>query len=276
MWIKKASRPIRRLFFVFKALSLGTLKYMFSPNLWEKVSLTETIRLFEMNWYHDFSLLGVKTNQFDDPSYRLSQLQKEKIILRWIDDYVKNQNRKNSMRGVEFFCADAYYSFHALKAGVGKMIAIDLAEESGEKRFGILDQAKIISKILGISEKRLDIRKFDVMRFEENCDFAFVIGGLYHIEDPLKLLSYLKSSISQYIFIQTIVSFENESPDYFESPAPGWNWGSRFSATWLINNIEILGFEIIESNLETAEYNFAQRDRGSLFLVCQPISSGRE
>jgi hypothetical protein len=276
VWIKKALRPISRLSFVSQALSLGTLKYMFSPQLRKKVSLKETLRLFQRNWYHDFNLLGIKTQQFDDPSYKLSQLQKEKIIIGWIDTYIKNQDHKNSMRGVEFFCADAYYSFHALNAGVGKMVAIDLAGESGEKRFGILNQAKIISKILGISERTLEIRKFDVMEFEEKCDFAFVLGGLYHIEDPLKLLSNLRSSVVQYIFIQTIVSLENESPDYFESPAPGWDWGSRFSASWLINNIEKLGFKIIESNLETAEYNFAQRDRGSLFLVCQPMSLEKE
>ena len=258
---------------MFHALSLGTLKYLFSPQLRKKVSLTETVRLFQRNWYHDFSLLGIKTQQFDDPSYRLSQLQKEKIVIGWINKYIKNQDHKNSMRGVEFFCADAYYSFHALSAGADKMVAIDLAEESGEKRFGILDQAKIIRKILSIDDGTLEIRKFDVTKFEEKCDFVFVLGGLYHIEDPLKLLSNLRSLVVHYVFIQTIVSLENEDPDYFESPAPGWNWGCRFSASWLINSIENLGFKIIESNLETAEYNFALRDRGNLFLVCQPMFS---
>jgi hypothetical protein len=208
--------------------------------------------------------------QFDDPSYRLSQLQKEKIILGWIEKYIKNRGDKCLMKGVEFFCADAYYSFHAINAGVGKMTAIDLADESGEKRVGILEQAKIIGKILDIGNDKLVITKSDVLLFNDQCDFAFVFGGLYHIEDPIKLLSNLRSSVSQLVFIQTIVSLENESQDYFESPAPGWDWGSRFSASWLIRKIELLGFRIIESNLETAEYNHAQRDRGSLFLVCAP------
>jgi hypothetical protein len=77
----------------------------------------------------------------------------------------------------------------------------------------------------------------------------------------------------QLIFIQTILSLENENVDYFESPTPGWNWGSRFSASWLIRNLELLDYRIVESKLEIANYNFALRDRGSLFLVCQPVSS---
>ena len=253
-----------------QAFLFGLMNYLFHTEWRRKVTLYEVTCLFKRNWYHDFELLGVRTIQFDDPSYRLSQLQKEKIILGWIDKYIKNRDDKSSMKGVELFCADAYYSFHAINAGVGKMTAIDLADESGEKRVGILEQAKIIGKILDIGKDRLDIKKSDVLLFDEQCHFAFVFGGLYHIEDPIKLLSNLRSSVSQLVFIQTIVSLENESQDYFESPAPGWDWGSRFSASWLIRNIELLGFKIIESNLQIAEYNHAQRDRGSLFLVCAP------
>lgn len=252
---------------------LGALKYLFTPMLWKRITLIEAICLNKRNWYHDFTSLGIKTKQFDDPSYKLSQEQKDGIILNWIDKYIRINESTPFMKGVDLFCADAYYSFHAINAGVGKMLALDLAEDSGEQRSGILKQAEIIQKILTIPEDKLDIRKYDIMRFNEKCDFAFVFGGLYHVENPLKLLSNLRTSMCQLIFIQTIVSLENESVDYFESPAPGWNWGSRFSASWLIRNLELLDYRIVESKLEIANYNFALRDRGSLFLVCQPVSS---
>ena len=252
---------------------LGAFKFFLTPSLRKRITLFESIRLFQKNWYHDFTSLGIRTKQFDDPSYQLSQIQKDGIILNWINKYIRTSESTPFKKGVELFCADAYYSFHAINAGVDKMLALDLAEDSGEQRIGILEQAEIIRKVLAISKDKVDIRQHDAMRFNEKCDFAFVFGGLYHVEDPLKLLTNLRTNIGQLIFIQTIVSLENESVNYFESPAPGWNWGSRFSASWPIRNLELLGYRIVESKLEIADYNFALRDRGSLFLVCEPVSS---
>lgn len=52
------------------------------------------------------------------------------------------------------------------------------------------------------------------------------------------------------------------------------NWGSRFSASWLIRNLELIDYRIVESKLEIAEYIFAlRRDRSSLFLVYKPLTS---
>jgi hypothetical protein len=65
-----------------------------------------------------------------------------------------------------------------------------------------------------------------------------------------------------------VVSVANESPDYFETPAPGWTWGSRFSMAWLENTVRNLGGTIVDKHFNELEGNKNPRDRGSgYFLV---------
>lgn len=126
-----AMKQLLKPLFWIQSVFLGALKFFFTPILWKRITLFETIRLFQRNWYHDFTSLGIRTKQFDDPSYKLSQMQKDGIILNWINEYIGNSESTSFMKGVDLFCADAYYSFHAINAGVDKMLALDLAEDSG-------------------------------------------------------------------------------------------------------------------------------------------------
>jgi hypothetical protein len=61
-------------------------------------------------------------------------------------------------------------------------------------------------------------------------------------------------------------------PDYFETPAPGWTWGSRFSYGCLQGFLTRAGWEIIEATQSDLAGNERPDDRGSAYLLCVPPS----
>ena len=217
-------------------------------------------------WYHNFKSLGFPTAINPDPSYSKAQKQKEQILLPLIEKCLKRfRSNIGELVGAEYFGADAYYSFHCLNLGVSQMYSIDLGQESPESRGGVLGQARVMSRLLDY-EPSLHIRNMDVFDFTQNVDFILCFGGLYHLEKPIELMQQI-FGLTDLVIVQTIVSLQNKSQDYFETPAPKWTWGSRMSEKYFERAVLAQGWKILEWNLVIADYNSDLSDQGNLFCV---------
>lgn len=221
-------------------------------------------------WYHDFEVLGVKTEQKPGP-YRLNQLAKQDIIFKLIDGAIllckgtryeqdKMIRHYNPITGVELFCADGFYSNYAAKKHRTRIRGIDLSE-------GHLKRAREITKTLG-NEDRVAFTHCDVMDLDAEYDFGICAGGLYHLSDPASLLGLLRVKIKTALVIQTVFSLKHTEKDYFETPAPGRKAGCRFSYDHLIEMVVFCGWEIIEKHSNELGGNTWLEDRGSAYLLC--------
>ncbi len=223
-----------------------------------KLSFAEFYLLNLDGWYHDFEALGLKTGALH-PNQRC----KQQNIFTFIDQAVSIcQKQVKEVCGIELFCANGYYSNYAVKKEAIKMYGID-------NDYFYIAKARLITKILGNSDKiKFDCR--DVFEFTETYDFCICAGGLYHISNPQELLRLLAARVRYALVIQTVYSLANESKNYFESPAPGWTWGCRFSYRYFIKMVNDAGWSIISEAVNQLEGNKRLEDRGSVYLLCVP------
>lgn len=270
---RKFKKTIDKYYSIFKM-------YLFhinlkSPVFHNKLSLNEILMYYTPDWYHDFKILGVPTMQLQGDGSKEAQEDKQYIIFDYIKravEYIKqNLNGESSITGVELFCADGFYSNFAVQNGVDSMLGIDLEELSGEgkKRSSVLEQARLVTKLLKNSEK-VKFQKGDVFDLKNSYDICLCLGGLYHLEDPEKLIALLKEKIKKVLIIQTVVSLETEDENYFETPCPGWTWGCRFSHAYLKKMLDKCGWKIIKEDRNEIKWNQRLCDKGSSYLLCVP------
>lgn len=217
-------------------------------------------------YYHDFSLLGLNLPQTPG-IFGPNQAAKSPILL----GYLHYAIGKLKTRGVvpltftELFCADAYYAFCARHFGVDRAYGFD------NNRDGFLDQARQIQTILG--EQGVELHQTEVLQVPVDFRSSIVanIGGLYHVEDPLRVLQFSYEMAKDYLIVQSVVSLANESPDYFETPAPGWDCGCRFSFGFLERAVAALGGEILDSDQNILSGNGRPEDMGSAYFLIKKM-----
>lgn len=59
----------------------------------------------------------------------------------------------------------------------------------------------------------------------------------------------------------------NDDPAYFETPAPGWDWGSRFNRRSFQRMVEREGYNVIDSAFNELTGNERLEDRGSVYYL---------
>lgn len=222
------------------------------------------------NWYHDFTPLGLRTNQFRTPIfYKLNQAAKQQRIFHLIDRAIAScqETGLSEISGLELFCADGFYSNYAVNRGVDRMVSIDADGDSVERRSGILAQARLITRLLG-NGNQIEYRQADVFDVDGSYDLCVCAGGLYHLRNPRELLAKLQSHVKVALVIQTVVSLSEPDPDYFESPAPGLTWGCRFSRAHLESMLLSTGWKVLESSMNELTGNRRSSDRGSAYVLC--------
>lgn len=284
MGLKTNFRKFKSKFNDFKAKigkNLKALKiYLFQNNsqnhiFHQRLSLSEILMYYTPDWYHDFTILGLPTFQLPEDGAKEAQEDKQYIIFDYIKravEYIKqNFNEELPITGVELFCADGFYSNYAVQNGIDSMMGIDLEDLSGEggKRSSVLDQARLATKLLNNS-KKAKFQKGDVFNLKDSYDICLCLGGLYHLEDPEKLIALLKEKINKVLIVQTVVSLETEDENYFETPCPGWNWGCRFSHNYLKKMLDRNGWKIIKEDRNEIIWNQRLCDRGSSYILCIP------
>ncbi len=55
--------------------------------------------------------------------------------------------------------------------------------------------------------------------------------------------------------------------DYYESPAPGWTWGCRYSVESFEKLIRKLGYNVVDKHYNELEGNGRLEDRGSVYYL---------
>lgn len=214
-------------------------------------------RLDTEDWYHDFSILGLKTRQRPG-IYAPNQRCKQEHLFRYISEAIRLCKKKAD--GVELFCADGFYANYAIQAGADRMHGVDLDKNE-------LEHARLITGLLGNAEK-IVFEQLDVHDLQGSYDFGICAGGLYHLLDPEVLLGKLARQIRVALVVQTVYSLARGERDYFETPAPGWSWGCRFSLRYLFDMIARTGWTVIEFTTNELAGNERPEDRGSAYVLC--------
>lgn len=254
-------------------------------------------------WYHDFSRLGLDTRRASagpvtriagrlmqlgarafpgrlgrslnqrasalrSSMHRSNQRHKEAVLTPFLDEALGSLSPAPSC--LDLFCSDGYYS--CLIASISSdatVTGVDLLEAD-------LKRARLARQILGL--ERVEFVQADVRSYvsgrAKSFDLVLCAGGLYHLSEPRALLADLRGVCDRFLVLQTVVSLENEASDYFETPAPGWSHGCRFSHGQLADWLDELGWRVVKSRRNELTGNNRLRDRGSSYFLCEAPRTG--
>jgi len=70
------------------------------------------------------------------------------------------------------------------------------------------------------------------------------------------------------LVVQTVCSLAQTAADYFETPAPGQDWGCRFSYDRLLSMLADAGWNVVASSTNELGGNARPEDRGSAYVLC--------
>jgi hypothetical protein len=212
--------------------------------------------------YHSYRLLGAVNEQIPG-IYAPNQACKEPILLAYIQWAIAKcrATLATPVSFAELFCADGYYAMMARRLGATASMGID------NDREGHFATAIAVSKALGLDDVRFLKLEVDAIDTLPAVDIVANVGGLYHVANPLEILRKSHRLASRYLVVQNVVSLATRDPTYFQSPAPGWTWGSRFSVQSFDAAIRETGWEVVDRHFNELEGNERPEDRGSLYYL---------
>ncbi len=219
--------------------------------------------------YHEYSFFGARNKQAEG-NFVLNQKAKSPIITAYIALAIaKAKEVKEDVSFVELFCADAYYAMVASRLGAARSVGID------NNRDGYADADKVnkIARFLDIANFTYQDADINTLGTKDVYDIVANVGGLYHVSNPEAVLDKSYAMAEQFLIIQTVVSLANEAPDYFEAPAPGWDWGCRYSRQSFDALIKAKGYDVVDRHFNILEGNARPEDRGSLYYLIQKPSA---
>jgi hypothetical protein len=220
--------------------------------------------------YHTYDWFGVPNKQHPGIFVK-NQKAKQAIIGAYILQSI-GKSRKTLDTKVSFaelFCADGYYAMLARHFGADESTGVD------NDRDGNFESAEKIAQRLGVGN--CNFVKMDVNDADQLGQFDIVanVGGLYHVSNPEQILQKSYDMAKHFLIVQNVVSLANDDKRYFESPAPGWTWGSRYNPKSFHRMITSKGWNIVDYHFNELEGNDRPEDRGSVyFLISKKPSSG--
>lgn len=212
--------------------------------------------------YHDYSLFGFQGSQ-KPGIFGPNQRCKAPIITAYIQLAIAKCRVRmdDEVTFSELFCADGYFAMVARHLGASRCQGID------NNRDGYLSLAPTIASRLGLGGiEFLEMDVEDVGTLEPT-DIVANVGGLYHVENPEEILIKSYELARRYLIVQSVVSLASRSPDYLQTPAPGWTWGSRYSRESFDAMVERLGYDIVDRHFNELEGNERPEDRGSVYYL---------
>lgn len=126
-----------------------------------------------------------------------------------------------------------------------------------------------VARRLGLQGVRFEQRDVNTIDQHDAYDIVANIGGLYHVSNPIEILRKSYGLARRYLIVQTVVSVANNDGDYFVSPAPGWQHGSRYSPQSFVNMVQAQGYHILDAQFNHLEGNTRVEDRGSVYMLIQ-------
>ena len=219
--------------------------------------------------YHNYRFFGVD-NKPCNRVFELNQLAKEPIIRAYVALALAKAGALEPQQPsfLEMFCADGYYTMLAAKLGAGKAVGVDSNQD------GHLDLAPAIAAALKVPNTHF--LKMDVHHGADLGTFDVVanIGGLYHVADPEDVLDLSYRMARHFLVVQTVVSLANRNPDYFETPAPGWTWGCRYSYESFHKSIMARNWTILDHHFNRLPGNPRAEDKGSSYYLVAKQAPG--
>jgi hypothetical protein len=212
--------------------------------------------------YHDYSLFGARNKQLRG-IFAANQAAKAPILQGFIQQAINNLKGNTPISFTELFCADGYYTMVARHFGADTAVGID------NDRDGHLRNAAVIAQRLGLDHIRFiqaDVTKMDSF---EPTDIVANLGGLYHVSNPREVLQQSWNLARRYLILQTVYSLARTEPDYLQVPAPGWDWGCRFSLAWLQARVAELQGKVIDWKINELTANPKPQDRGSAYFLIE-------
>lgn len=212
--------------------------------------------------YHDYRLLGGRSHQRPG-IFGPNQRCKEPIIGAYIQMAIAKSRRQmdDPVTFTELFCADGYYAMLARHFGASVSFGID------SDRDGHFGQAAMIAERLGLTNVEFLRQDVGGAAPLPRTDIVANVGGLYHVSNPVEILAKSYEMANKFLIVQTVYSLTTDSPEYFETPAPGWDWGCRFSLAWFEQQLRTLGYEVVDRHQNELEGNTRPEDRGSAYYL---------
>jgi hypothetical protein len=214
--------------------------------------------------YHKYSFFGVYNDQLPG-IYELNQKAKAPIIIAYIAYAIAKSkgNTSDTVSFTELFCADGFYAMVASRLGCNKCIGIDSDRDQH------LKNAKLIAERLNLSNIEFMKEEITPGSAFASTDIVANVGGLYHVDDPEKILELSYKMANKYLIVQSVVSLAIDDEKYFESPAPGWTWGNRFSRKSFDKMIKKICPKITDHHFNELEGNTRLEDRGSVYYLIE-------
>lgn len=215
--------------------------------------------------YHSYRLFGVENEQLEQ--FRVNQLCKEPILLGYIALAIGKAREQHflSPSFAELFCGDGYYTMLARWLGANPTVGYD------NNRDGWSDRMPEIARRLGLDAVRFERRDIQTMDERDVYDIVANIGGLYHVENPIEVLRKSYNLARRYLIVQTVVTGESNDPNYFVSPAPGWEHGCRYSPQSFVNMVQREGYRILDAEFNHLAGNPRVEDQGSVYMLIQKV-----
>jgi len=212
--------------------------------------------------YHKYSFFGVDNDQLPG-IYGPNQKAKAPIITAYIAYAVAKSKVKASdtVSFTELFCADGYYAMIAERLGCNLSVGID---NDRDKHFS---RASLIAARLGLKNVIFQKQEITPSSSFDATDIVANVGGLYHVDNPEQILELSYRMANKYLIVQSVVSLATDDEDYYESPAPGWTWGNRFSRESFDIMIRKHRCQIVDQHFNELEGNDRQEDRGSVYYL---------
>jgi len=214
--------------------------------------------------YHNYSFFGVNNQQLPG-IFAPNQKAKAPIISAYIALAIAKSRKvaADSVSFSELFCADGYYAMVAARLGCDRCLGIDNNKDKH------LTQAKAIAEILSISNIEFLETEISPQTEIPRCDIIANVGGLYHVSNPEEILRLSYEAAEKYLIVQNVVSLARTDENYFESPAPGWTWGNRYSRASFDKLIRSLCPKIVDCHFNELEGNERPEDRGSVYYLIE-------
>jgi SAM-dependent methyltransferase len=215
--------------------------------------------------YHEYSFFGFQNEQ-PNKMFVLNQKAKAPIITAYIAHAIaKTKEIKDDISFVELFCADAYYAMVASRLGAKYVFGID----NNKDQYADSKKLKSIAKKLNISEFIFIDSDINKLSERDKYDIVANVGGLYHVNNPEEILEKSYSIANHYLIVQSVVSLASKKDDYFETPAPGWNWGCRYNKESFDRMIKEREYKIIDYHFNELKGNSRLEDRGSVYYLIE-------
>jgi len=214
--------------------------------------------------YHRYSFFGVDNVQLPG-IYELNQKAKAPIIIAYIAYAVAKSkiNTSDMVSFTELFCADGFYAMVASRLGCSRCFGID---NDRDKHFS---NAQLIAERLNIKNIEFEKEEIRPSSTFTSTDIVANVGGLYHVDSPEKILELSYKMANKYLIVQSVVSLATDNKEYFQSPAPGWTWGNRFSRKSFDKMIKKICPRIIDHHFNELEGNDRLEDRGSVYYLIE-------